>query len=193
MHSDKVHKRVAKIHKESIDQGFLSILGVRFLTLLYWAIDIEKDSVLLVEEIKGEVVGFVSASLDMKAVLKRMLHRPFAVFFAVLPSILRFERLFKIFEVLKYTSSSFSDNELPQAELLSIAVTPSFRGKKVADSLYGKLIIHFKNNNINSFTIVVGSTLKNALSFYERMGAQPNGMVEVHAGHSSILYVQKII
>ncbi len=192
MHATEIHKRVAKLHKQSIEQGFLPILGVRFLTLLYWAIDTEKDSVLLVEESEGEVVGFVSASLGMRAVVKRMLYRPFSLFCALLPSVVMLGRLLKIFEVLRYASSSHAEKGFPRAELLSIAVTPSFRGKKISDRLYEKLKIHFKSKNIHAFCITVGSGLKNARSFYDRMGAHPSGDIEVHAGESSVVYVQKI-
>ena len=94
--------------------------------------------------------------------------------------------------MLRYASSSHSGKELPKAELLSIAVTPSFRGKKVSDRLYDKLKIHFKNKNVTAFCITVGSKLKNAHSFYLRMGALPSGNIEVHSDASSFIYVQKI-
>lgn len=192
MYPPAVHKRVAELHKQSIDQGFLPVLGVRFLTILYWAIDSDKDSVLIVEESEGEVVGFVSASLGMRAVVKRMLHRPFSLFCALFPSVVMLGRLVKIFEVLRYASSSHSEKGFPRAELLSIAVTPSFRGKKVSDKLYDKLKIHLKSKNVLAFCITVGSELKNARSFYDRMGACPSGIIEVHVGKSSVVYVQEI-
>lgn len=192
MYPPAVHKRVAELHKQSIDQGFLPVLGVRFLTILYWAIDSDKDSVLIVEESEGEVLGFVSASLGMRCVVKRMLHRPLSLFCALFPSLFRIGRIIKILEVLRYASSSHSGKELPKAELLSIAVTPSFRGKKVSDRLYDKLKIHFKSKNVSAFCITVGSELKNARSFYDRMGASPSGLIEVHAGKSSVVYVQEI-
>jgi len=192
MHATEVYKSVAKLHKKSIEQGFLPILGVRFLTLLYWAIDTEKDSVLIVEESDGDVVGFVSASLSLRLVIKRMLYRPIPLFCALLPSVVMIGRWVKIFEVLQYATSSNSLEGFPKAELLSIAVTPSYRGKKVADKLYEKLKIHFKSKNVNAFCIVVGSSLKNARSFYKRMGAHPSAKIEVHAGECSVVYKQKI-
>jgi len=117
---------------------------------------------------------------------------PLSLFSALFPSLFRIGRIIKILEVLCYASSSHSGKELPKAELLSIAVTPSFRGKKVSDRLYDKLKIHFKSKNVFAFCITVGGELKNARNFYERMGAYPNKIIEVHAGQSSVVYIQEI-
>ena len=43
-----IYRKVAQLHCDQINQGFLATLGPSFLTLLYDAIDKNKSSVLLI-------------------------------------------------------------------------------------------------------------------------------------------------
>ena len=54
------YQTAARLHCDFITEGFLATLGVPFLTLLYRSIDNDNDSVFLVEEVDGEIVGFVT-------------------------------------------------------------------------------------------------------------------------------------
>ena len=67
------YRCVAKLHAASIDQGFLSTLGPRFLALLYRAIDESPDSVLILAREDDQVVGFVAGTLDMGPVYRGLL------------------------------------------------------------------------------------------------------------------------
>lgn len=188
-----VHRQVAALHAAHIDQGFLATLGVPFLTLLYRAIDEGEDSVLLVEERGGQVVGFVSGGLGMGPIYKRMLRSPARLAWVLLPSLFRPGRVCRIIDILRYGRRDPVRAGMPQAELLSIVVAPGARGGGVADMLYRRLVGHFAQRGVEAFRITVGDALAPAHRFYARMGATPAGRVEVHAGHGSTAYVHAIL
>ena len=52
---------IVRLHQESLDKGFLSKLGPRFLTNLYKAMMPSNHSVTFVYEKNSEVVGFYTA------------------------------------------------------------------------------------------------------------------------------------
>lgn len=190
MTREDIYKQVATLHAASIDQGFLATLGVPFLSLMYQAIDEAPGSVLIVDEDAGRIRGFVSGGTGMGSIYRRMLGAPLRLALALLPSLVQPKRLKQIFEILRYSSGSSSQDDLPRAELLSIAVDPSWRGRQIAENLYRQLQRHFRAANISAFKIVVGEALAPAHRFYTRMGAQPVANMEVHEGERSIVYLQ---
>ena len=193
MKTEEIHKSIAKIHKKNMKYGFLSSFEVRFLALLYWAIDYEKDSVIFYEEKNGKVVGFIAGSLGMKAIFKRMLCRPVELLISILPSLFSIKRLKGIIEIFYYGFFTPKIKSISNAELLSIAVDSSFRGEGIAEKLYDRLKHHFEQKKMNSFSIIVGSSLEVARSFYERMGANAIGEIEVHSGKDSVIYIQELL
>lgn len=185
-----LYQQVARLHVENINQGFLATLGTGFVSLMYQAIDETPASVLLVEERDGRVVGFVAGGCGMGAIYKRMLRSPFRLGLALLPSLIRPGRVLRILEILRYSRGHSLPPNLPEAELLSIAVDASCRGQQIAERLYRRLEEHFRNVGILSFRIIVGEALAPAHRFYLRMGAVSTGRVEVHEGELSTVYVQ---
>lgn len=183
--------QVAALHANNIDQGFLATLGVPFLALMYRAIDESGDSVLLTEEPNGRVIAFVSGGIGMGPIYRRMLCRPLALAWALLPSLLRPARVKRILDIVRYGQQVPSALvPLPEAELLSIAVDPLARGRGVAEKLYRRLEVHFRERGKPAFRITVGDSLAPAHRFYCRMGAQPVARTQVHAGEESLIYLQ---
>lgn len=193
MEKRALYRQVAQLHVDNINQGFLATLGVGFVSLMYQAIDEARDSVLLVEERDGKVIGFVSGGKGMGTIYKKMLLHPFRLALALLPSALSPKRVLRILEILRYSQGRHPEAELPDGELLSIAVDPRFRGQQVAETLYRRLEKYFRSLHIDAFKITVGEALVSAHRFYRRMGASPVTKVEVHDGETSTVYVQTLI
>ncbi|MBK6332965.1 MAG: hypothetical protein IPF45_04830 [Thermomonas sp.] len=107
------------MHAANIDQRFLATLGVPFLALMYRAIDEATDSVLLVEESDGRVLGFISGGTGMGSVYRRMLRKPVALGLSLLPSIVKPARIKRILDILRY-----GRNE-PTAQLPRAVVKPA--------------------------------------------------------------------
>lgn len=186
------YRQVAALHAANINQGFLATLGVPFLALMYRALDEADGSVLLTEEQGGRVVGFVSGGEGMGAIYRRMLRYPVRLGLSLLPSLVRPKRLKRILEILRYGGSATAGQDLPNAELLSIAVDVSVRGTGVAERLYRQLQAHFSGRGVGAFRIVVGDSLAPAHRYYRKMGAKPVDRIEVHAGEGSVVYLQEV-
>jgi ribosomal protein S18 acetylase RimI-like enzyme len=192
MHSPEVYQQVARLHADNIDQGFLSSLGVSFLALLYEAIDANASSVLLLARHEGKVVGFVTGAEGMGSIYRELLRRWPRLALALLPALLSPRKVWKIAEIVFMGRKAQPLPNLPQAELLSIAVDPGQRGLGYAAALYAGLVQHFRERHVDGFRIVVGDSLAPAHRFYQRMGATPVGRIEVHKGQSSVMYSHEL-
>lgn len=191
MNNRERYRQIAQIHIANINQGFLATLGIRFVSLMYEAIDEAQNCVLLVEERDEIVVGFISGGSGMGTIYMRMLHHPVRLAIALIPSFFYPRRLLRIIEIIRYSRSQSWGHSLPDAELLSIAVQPAYRGQNVADRLFRRLEDHYKELGIFSFKIVVGESLLPAHRFYKRMGAMPTAEIAVHRGEVSVVYVHQ--
>lgn len=186
-----IYQRIAQLHAENINQGFLSSLGPRFLALLYQAIDESPASTLILAREGDQIVGFVSGALSMGLIYRQLLRHGLRLMLALAPSLLIPSRLWRIIEILRYSQRGRDHGpKLPKAELLSIVVDPAFRGRQHADYLYRQLGNFFASRGEPQFKIIVGTALAPAHRFYQRMGAQPAAEIEVHQGARSIVYVQ---
>ena len=183
-----IYKVIARMHVQSINQGFLPTLGERFLALLYEAIDADQNSALFVEQIDGNVVGFVTGGRGMGSIYRQMLKRWPRLALALLPVLFQPKKLKRIFEIILFSRKQKPVPGHPRAELFSIAVADSVRGKGVAQRLYGQLVERFRQDGEMVFCIVVGERLESAHRFYRRMGAVPVAQICVHEGQASTLY-----
>jgi GNAT superfamily N-acetyltransferase len=183
---------VAKMHIEGIHKGFLSTLGVQFLTLMYRSIDEAETAVLIVEKENDVIVGFVSGGMGMGAIYKAMLRRFPTLFTALVPALVNPKKVWRIFEVIRHKSNTAS-NDLPEWELLSICVSPDMRGSGVAQNLYTALETDLKTRGATKFQIVVGEQLAPAHKFYKKMGATPHTEIAIHKGAKSVVYVQRLM
>ena len=190
--NSEIYHAVALLHAEYINKGFLSSLGVPFLTLLYEAIDSDEKSVLLVEKVDDVVVGYVSGTSSMRSIYKQLLMRLPRLLWLILPSFFSLSRIRKILEVFFFTKQNKCVVHLPHEELLSIVVTPARQGKGYAEKLFVGLCYYFGNNGANGFHIVVGNHLYQAHSFYLKLGSEPIGEVEVHKGERSTVYLKRL-
>jgi ribosomal protein S18 acetylase RimI-like enzyme len=186
------YRQVAELHQSCINQGFLSTLGIGFLTLLYESIDADKRSVLIVATSDGVVTGFVSGGLGMRGIYLQLLRRWIRLVPALFPVFLNPSALRRILEIILMNSEQPRQSRDSRAELLSIAVRPSSRGSGIAQELYYRLQRHFANEGEAAFYIVVGNKLTFAHRFYLNMGAKAVASVCVHREEESTLFRQDL-
>ena len=122
--------------------------------------------------------------------LAHFIRNIFRASLCLIPKILRPGIFKKIFETLLYPVKK--DSDLPKAELLSIVVDETYRGKGISQRLFNKLTEEFKKDGIEKFKVVVGSNLLPACRFYEKMGGILHLEIEVHKGEKSRVYVWEI-
>lgn len=183
-----VYRQVAKIHAESINQGFLSSLGERFLALLYEAIDSDPNCALFIEQFDGKVVGFITGGRSLGTVYRHLLKRWPRLVVALLPALLNVAKLKRVIEIVWYNRKQKPVPGCPIAELFSIAVLKNARGGGAAQRLYKELAKRFFQDGEKAFCFVVGGSLLPAQRFYQRMGAVPIAQVTMHQDQFSILY-----
>ena len=186
------YRIVASLHCEHINQGFLATLGVPFLTLLYEAIDKDSKSILLVERLDHDIVGFVTGTCGLRRIYKQLLLKPLRLIYSLKSCILSPSKMYKIIEVLLISKNSDISSDLPKQELLSIVVNPDYQGEGHAEYLFKALCSHFREEGASSFRIVVGSNLDRAHAFYTKMGSIPVKEVQVHKGADSVVYVKEL-
>jgi|TARA_B110000967_G_C18763448_1_gene499123 hypothetical protein len=184
------YKQVARLHCDYINQGFLATLGIPFLALLYEAIDKDSESVLLVERVDNNIVGFVTGTQGLGKIYKQLLLRPHRLIYSLKSCLLSPSKMYKILEVIFISKDKNISADLPKQELLSIVVNSSYQGGKHAENLFKALCTHFRAEGHRSFRIVVGSKLKRAHPFYIKMGAYPLKEIQVHKGVDSIIYIK---
>jgi GNAT superfamily N-acetyltransferase len=192
MREANIYDKIARLHIDNIEQGFLPLLGPNFLALLYRAIDESESGVLLFSEQDGELIGFVSGADSMRSIYRRLLNHFPQLIFSLAPSLIYPRRFLKIIEILLYSVQRDHKAVLPKHELLSIVVCPEYRGKRVAQGLYMKLANYFRKNGANSFAIIVGDELKIAQRFYTAQGAKAVSKISVHKNVSSIVFLQDL-
>lgn len=192
MQEPRIYREVARLHARNLDKSFLATLGEGFLTEMYRAIDRCPSSTLLVEKHEGAVVGFVTGASGMGPIYRQMLSRWWILPFRLFPRLLHPRTIGRVVDILRYSAAAPLAPESPKDELLSIAVDPNWRGRGYSEALYTRLCEHFRDKGSAGFKIVVGAPLAAAHRFYQKMGAEAVGEIEVHAGERSVLYVQRL-
>lgn len=170
---------VAAIHADRIAEGFLVTLGPRFLARLYRRIARSPEAVLVVAEEAGVVVGFAAATTSTRRLYADFLRRdavPAAL--AAAPAIVRRPR--QVWETLRYGTAGPDD--LPPAEILSIAVHREAGGRGVGGALLAATLLGLRRVGADSARVVTAESNDVALALYQRAGFRRAGRTEVHPG-----------
>ncbi len=172
---------LARLHSEGISTGFLPSLGPRFMRLLYRAlVDYDKGSVLVVEQ-SDTAIGFVAGVLDTGDFYKHFVRRyAIAAGLAALPRAFRPRVLRRVWESLRYEGV-----EQAGGELLATALEPQARGRGLGTELGKRFLDKMNQMGGDVVNVVVGSDNAQAIAAYRKMGFEPAGTIEVHAGEKS--------
>lgn len=185
--------KIAKMHKDNIQSGFLSSLGVVFLTMLYTFLI--KHEIVIVKLDKGKVVGFAAISLNSRKMMRRfILINFFKVIYFFLYNYRKLKLLSKITETISVLfrpkSDTFSIENMP--ELLSIVVDERYRGAGVSSALIKEVEIMLHKKNITKYSVIVGSNLIGAIKFYSKHNFKFNKFIKVHGQLKSHQYIKEI-
>lgn len=187
-------KDVIRIHRIEISQGFLSSLGDNALALLFSHASESLFGKLLIakDASSGQIVGFLLGTTDTGAFYKDFLcKKSLKAVFVLAPKLLSFEKVRKVFETLFYPTKS-ELKALPKPELLDIAVLKKYQGTGVAQILFKEFSKKLCDMGIEEFKITTGKSLAGAQRFYEKLGAEKAGEVEVHKGQKTLVYIYRI-
>ena len=186
---------VVELHKQEINQGFLSSLGDKALDLLFLHAAESKTGVLLIakDKAEGETCGFLLGSLNTGKFYKDfLLKKSFSAFICLIPKLLSPAKIRKILETLFYPTKKNMQN-LPDAELLDIAISKERQGTGLAQHLFAEFSNILSKLSIEEFKITTGESLVRAQRFYETLGAKRVKTIEVHRGQKTIVYIYRIV
>lgn len=182
--------QVAALHIQCISTGFISSMGIDFVTFLYEAIVKSKSSFGIVAVRNEKVLGFVAFTTNLNKLYKSIVWRKGLIFTLLLAgNVWSLKRLKKIFETLFYPARTKKMN-LPSAELLSIAVGPEERGKGLAGKLIEKGFQHCRKTGIDKIKVLIGADNKAGNKLYLKFGFKLIGQIVNHGVLSNIYAAQ---
>lgn len=181
--------QIAEIHKKEISNGFLSSFDTNFLSKIYSSLVGSKDGFCIVAEESGDIIGFIAGTSDLYKFYHYFFRTNFlAAFLIIFLESFNLPRLKKIFEVICYP---YREKNVPQAELLTVAVKREFQGHGVAPKMLKEFIPEMEKRKVTSFKAVVGQELSNAISFYEKNNFYLYKKINLH-GRESKIYIYHI-
>ena len=182
-------KQVAQLHITGISSGFISSLGVEFVTLLYDAIAESKDSFGYVAKKDGQVVGFASFTTNLNKLYKSVIRKKvFKFSFLLAGKMFSLRAIRKILETLFYPAR-IKKMDLPSAELLSIVVVEKARGQGLATKLIKRGFAGYVERGIKKLKILAAIEIKGANKLYEKLGFKVIAQIENHGVVSNVYVV----
>ena len=184
-------EQVAALHIQCISTGFISSMGIDFVTYLYEAI-VQSNSSFGVLAVRNEkVLGFATFTTNINSLYKAVIWRKGLRFALILAGqICSLKRVKKIFETLFYPTR-IKNMDLPSAELLSIAVAPEEQRKGLASQLVEMGFRHCRETGVDKVKVLIGADNEAGNQLYLKSGFEPAGQIINH-GLPSNVYVAQI-
>lgn len=177
--------QVAWMHASGIRSGFLSSLGVPFLERLYSFIASSPLGLLIVarDEV-GAIVGYVAGTTDTARLYRAFLRsrEGWSAALIALGRAFRPATAARILETLRYGTESDSSG----AELLSMVVSSSARGRGLGLELGRNLLERFEGASVDRASVVVGSDNVAAIALYRRLGFTDERAIALHEESPSL-------
>ena len=183
---------MARLHAAELPEAFLPTLGHRFLGQLYRALASDPQAVALVAESVDGVVGFATGVVSVGGFYRRFArrHGPAAAL-AAAPRLVRPTVLRRLLETVRYPATATGTaGQLPDAELLSIAIAPSHRTNGIGRTLADGVLRGLAERGATEIKVVVGGANGGANRFYEKVGFHAAGQLSVHQGTPSNVWTR---
>ena len=182
--------KVARLHIQGIHTGFISSLGIDFVTALYEAITQSKFSFGFVAKKNEKLLGFVAFTTNINKLYRSVVLKKGLRFTFLLAGKMLSVKLFKkTLETLFYPKR-IRKMTLPSAELLSIVVSEQEQGKGLATKLITKGLEVCRKKGISQVKVLVGTNNEPANKLYQKCGFELAGQIDNH-GILSNVYLKK--
>ncbi len=159
---------VARLHISGIHTGFISSLGLDFVTALYEAIATTESGFGFVAVKESRVVGYVAFTTNVGALYKSVIRkRGLKLSIVLARNMFSLETVKKVSETLFYPKR-IKKLDLPSAELLSISIDPDVRSKGLATNLTYYGFQECLERKIEKVKVLVGSENTPANNFYTK-------------------------
>jgi glycosyltransferase involved in cell wall biosynthesis/ribosomal protein S18 acetylase RimI-like enzyme len=180
-------RALARLHASSMPNAFLPSLGEPFLTQLYRSLTSQPGAVTIVAENGAGIVGFAAGTRSVSEAYRRFVAgHGIRAAVAVAPRLLRPSRLRRAWETGTYAPRT---GDLPDAEVLSIAVDRDARGHGLGRRLSRELLSRLAAIGVDEVKVVVDAANHPANALYESVGFRRTARLQVHRGTSSNVWV----
>jgi ribosomal protein S18 acetylase RimI-like enzyme len=167
---------IARLHSESITGGFLSTLGLPFLSNLYGGISAAPQSGVLVARDADRVLGFAAFTADLGACYRWVLTRRFVPLgISLVPNLLNLSIYRNVIQTLAYPlhasrEPSGASSAQPRAELLAVSVGDQARGRGIGKTLLRAVDERFTQLRVTQYFVVTHGTDERSNNFYKACG-----------------------
>jgi len=178
--------QVAALHIQGINRGFISSLGMNFVTSLYEAIAQSSCSFGFAVEERGRLLGYVAFTNNLNKLYKSVVVRKgwrFALLLA--GKLFSFSKLKRVLETLLYPAR-IKKKSTPAAELLSIVIGSESRGTGLATQLVRRSFEHCRALGLDKVRVLVAAENAPANKLYQKCGFTLAGQIENHGVASNI-------
>ncbi|MCI0498738.1 MAG: GNAT family N-acetyltransferase [Planctomycetales bacterium] len=183
-------QEAARLHIEGINQGFISSLGIDFVTALYRAIAQDPQSFGYVAVKEGKVVGFATFTANLKGLYKSIMKKNgFQFAFLLFRKLVSWRIIQKVFETLFYPSR-IKKYQFPEAEFLSMSVSPEARGHGLATRFVEMGFNECQKRGIQELKILAAVTIGPINKMYEKFGFKTVAHIENHGIVSNVYVVR---
>ena len=181
-------QQVAELHISGIGTGFISSLGINFVTALYEAIAESECGFGLVAERDNKVIGFAAFTTDLSALYRSVIFKNGLKFaFLLARKMFSLRTIKRVFETLFYPARIKKSN-LPSADFLSMVISEEARGKGLATMLVKKGFAECAQRGIEKLKILAAIDIEPINKMYEKFGFDLVGRIDSH-GIASNVYV----
>jgi len=176
---------IVDLHRQDLPTAFHTFLGERFLRQLFLAQVGDPGCVALVADRDGEVVGYASAMVSMRAFRRRFLLRHgFAACLAAAPKLVRPGVARRVLETLTYPEQT---RDLPDAEMAFIGVRPGIP-PGLGSELCRGLLSGLAELGVREAKGFVGRDNRAMNFMVRRLGFVRRGEVTLHDGSPNYVY-----
>ncbi len=165
----------AWLHASELPDAFLPKLGQPFLRRFYRRIARFNQSFILIAERQGQVLGFAAAAEDVRALFRAFMLRD-----GVIAGLVAAPHLVSSWRSAVESASYPTTEDLPPAELLSLAVTPGARGQGVGHQLVSGVIAELGRRGAEAVRVMVGAENDRAIQLYQACGFSEAADISVH-------------
>ncbi len=180
---------VARLHCNSIKTGLTTSLGQRFCERLYWGMARTPYSFVLVYQDEQErPLGFICCATNTSRMYRSILQRRFISLIA--SALTRFVRWSVIKSAWRaigrpkaFKTGDFASWDLPEAELVSIGVSPEAQGKRVGTQLVEVALTRLAEMGCERVRVWTIEENEQATAFYQKRGFKLLGLRQHHGGN----------
>jgi ribosomal protein S18 acetylase RimI-like enzyme len=180
---------VAALHRQSIRTGLAAWLGQRFCEQLYWGMARSPHSFVLVyEDQQHQAVGFICCATNTSRMYRSVVVRRFVpLMLTILGKVLTHPSVLKsMWKALRrpktFHGEGFAQWNLPETELVSIGVAPTFQGKHLGTGLVEAAMERLRRLGHQQVRVWTSEDNLQATAFYQKRGFRLLGMRKYHTG-----------